>query len=182
MEPLDTVIHENIEIINRISVYIGRLMQHFEEPNVNKSLAHFCQIHKLFILDNGCVDVVAIEAMSKLSRKSTVNHYLERECLITFQLKGRDREIGVRIDSTCSTTSIGLAQQHKRFLVAAMVNKQQTTTPSLLVALQPSVATASPTITPLSRPTLCARKPYCELTRQGKAKLLKEVKSQIINT
>ena len=71
---MDIVNDGNMSILDRIATYISNCVKFYEDPNVNQNLAHFVKLRKLFIFENdGSIDVVAMETLSKLCKKKDSN-------------------------------------------------------------------------------------------------------------
>jgi hypothetical protein len=185
---MDTDVTQNACIIDRIASYVSQCVKYFDDPTISRNATHYFKIRKIFTRF-GCSDIAAITTLSKLCRKSAVSHFLELQCLVTFQLSGNEREIGVRFNSC-----IDIIQ--KDYLVKAITSDKpirEVLTEEILpttIVLYPTnqiletpiaLTSHSRLTTSLSTPLhrFCSRKAFMEQSKVSKKQIVKVIKEAI---
>ena len=96
-----TIERQNIHcILNRIESYLLKFKHEIKASNTNLHLTHYRKIYKLFLFDDGMVDMESIDVLRTLCQKKGINEYFEVECDIRFQMNGVKREIGLKVASS----------------------------------------------------------------------------------
>jgi len=164
-----TIERQNVHcILNRIESYLLKFKHEIKASNTNLHLTHYRKIYKLFLFDDGMVDMESIDVLRTLCQKKGINEYFEVECDIRFQMNGVKREIGLKVASSC------LNYVSKEYLLEAFFPDEKKTNSIELIT--PSTKFTPVTITiPVSIPVPVVTKrlvqcvkPYGSQSRMGK--------------
>jgi hypothetical protein len=92
------------------------------------------KVHKLFLI-NGEKDVAAINLLTALLKSRFVkNDVLDIQCHITFQLKGKEKEIVICTDSRISETHIRIIWHHYNKQVDSASTQNEASISSLIAS------------------------------------------------